>query len=47
MRYFVFESGFIEYSAKVQQIIAKDLMKYVVEPVFAEYSIKPVFYHQV
>ena len=28
-------------NAKVQQIIAKDLMKYVVEPVFAEYSIKP------
>lgn len=28
-------------NAKVQQIIAKDLMKYVIEPVFAEYSIKP------
>ena len=28
-------------NAKVQQIIAKDLMKYVIEPVFADYSIKP------
>ena len=28
-------------NAKVQQIISKDLMKYVIEPVFAEYSIKP------